>query len=176
MEHAGVSVSVHETAPTDWKYINEGGATIVFAYIGVGHPIFAGTVLRLRKVANDQPGLGSPDEPEDPTVAFQSKVIASLIPTANLPALETVSLHPTWLESLAAVVEQARPITRRNQDAIDTTRFKGVLATNLTPAAGISFEIKVCCSRNPLSQRPDSRHSQNGVSFPIPNTSRPAPA
>src|SRR5258708_6482561 len=38
-----------KTSPSDWKYVSEGGATIVFSYAGPPHPDFAHTVLRLRK-------------------------------------------------------------------------------------------------------------------------------
>lgn len=37
------------TSPSDWKYVSEGGATIVFSYVGPPRPDFKRTVLRLRK-------------------------------------------------------------------------------------------------------------------------------
>jgi len=139
---ASHSLNVVQTAPTDWKYVNEGGATIVFAYTGPPHPIFTGNVLRLRKIALGQGGLGSPNEPEDPTIAFQNQVIARLVPLTSLPNLQTVHVSREWLESLAQVAHQARPVTRQNKDIIDTSRSKGVLGTNLIAVSGISVEIK----------------------------------
>ena len=40
---------VGDTSPHDWKYVSEGGSTIVFSYAGPPHPHFDGTALRLRK-------------------------------------------------------------------------------------------------------------------------------
>lgn len=49
-ETVSANVDISDTKVTDWKYVAEGGATIVFAYIGPLHPLFTGTVLRLRKI------------------------------------------------------------------------------------------------------------------------------
>jgi inositol-pentakisphosphate 2-kinase len=123
--------------------VNEGGATIVFSYAGPSHPTFSGKVLRLRKTLRGHPGNGKPDEPDDPSIAFQNKVISRLISPANLPELVALRLSPSWLASLAQVAEEARPISRRAKDHLDTSRSKGVLATNLIENPGLSVEIKV---------------------------------
>jgi inositol-pentakisphosphate 2-kinase len=43
------------TSPSDWKYVSEGGATIVFSYVGPPRPEFRRTVLRLRKSVTQPP-------------------------------------------------------------------------------------------------------------------------
>jgi len=43
------------TSPSDWKYVSEGGATIVFSYAGPPRPDFKRTVLRLRKSVTHPP-------------------------------------------------------------------------------------------------------------------------
>lgn len=49
MAETAFSLDISDTKLSDWKYVAEGGATIVFAYIGSQHPLFTGKVLRLRK-------------------------------------------------------------------------------------------------------------------------------
>ena len=138
--------SVLHTNPSDWKYVSEGGATIVFSYAGSPHPKFDGTVLRLRKISshaqsdNDESGA---DEQDDPTVEYQSKCIEKLIPSQYLPRLETVGLDRAWLETLAALYDSARPEDRRENDAINLERKKGVLATDLVGGNWLAVEIKV---------------------------------
>ncbi|OSD08524.1 hypothetical protein PYCCODRAFT_1441388 [Trametes coccinea BRFM310] len=48
-EPASDTPRVEDTSPLDWKYVAEGGSTIVFSYAGPPRPQFDGTVLRLRK-------------------------------------------------------------------------------------------------------------------------------
>ena len=43
------------TSPSDWKYVSEGGATIVFSYAGPPRSDFKRTVLRLRKSVTHPP-------------------------------------------------------------------------------------------------------------------------
>ena len=85
-------ISVTDTSPQDWKYISEGGATIVFSYTG-DNPLFNGTVLRLRKTADPQsdatqafdadvatgcsglPPVYPQDDFDDPMLEFQNTVM-----------------------------------------------------------------------------------------------------
>lgn len=172
------SVDVTGTNPTtDWKYLNEGGATIVFSYVGPEHPNFSGNVLRLRKspVGAASPSHPPVDEPDDPSVAFQSKVISRLLPSSILPTLHVVSVSPAWLQSLGTAAEQSRPISRRNSDQLDSTRTKGVLTTNLIEPPGLSLEIKVCFSALSFACGEEMLlNSRNGAFFPIPDMSPPS--
>ncbi|KAJ1309166.1 hypothetical protein OPQ81_004837 [Rhizoctonia solani] len=46
---------ISTTSPKFWKYISEGGATIVFSYRGPHHEVFSHSVVRLRKAVRDIP-------------------------------------------------------------------------------------------------------------------------
>lgn len=132
---------VDSTSPSDWKYVNEGGATIVFSYIGPRHPTFSGKVLRLRKSSSEHP-QGPQDNADDPSIAFQRRVTSRLIPSQNLPSLDAICLQRTWLEALESLTSSARPLSRRAKDRLDTSRSKGVLATDLVGGLGMAVEIK----------------------------------
>ena len=156
---------IADTLPQDWKYVSEGGATIVFSYTGPPNPRFDETVLRLRK--STVPALAAPtlpshasdldgstwvpdaglvtpeDEPDDPMIEYQQKCMERLIPREHLPRLESVRVDGPWLEALAALHELARPVDRREKDQIDVLRRKGVLATDLVGGEGLAVEIKV---------------------------------
>ncbi|KAJ7749519.1 inositol-pentakisphosphate 2-kinase [Mycena maculata] len=136
--------SLTDTLPTDWSYLSEGGATIVFSYKGPSNPSFNGTVLRLRKRV-----LGSEDEDHhseiDFTIDFQKEIIERLIPRAHLPRLVPVVVGEdagTWLEALAAACEPHRPAERRRTDHIDVKSSNAVLATDLVGGQIIAVEIK----------------------------------
>lgn len=141
------------TAPSDWQYVSEGGATIVFSYKGPEHPVFTGTVLRLRKTGLDHipPSDGSLErdvvvdfeEPDDPTISFQHRVTSKLIPPTFLPRLEAVRVDRSWLENLRSSSDKDRPLERKKKDTIDTSHRKAVLATDLVGGEGWSVEIKV---------------------------------
>ncbi|KAF8163415.1 inositol-pentakisphosphate 2-kinase [Crassisporium funariophilum] len=147
---------IQHTRPSDWKYVSEGGATIVFSYRGLPHPHFDGTVLRLRKAIVpatesrsrkvssdlDQTELDFKDEPDDPTIEYQTKCMERLIPPAHLPRLETVRLNRSWLDELVMLQNTVRPEERREKDGIDLNRKKGVLATDLVGGNWLAVEIK----------------------------------
>ena len=80
-----------QTKPPNWKYVSEGGATIVFSYAGPSHPDFDGTVLRLRKstlpaegsqkkAASVVPTQPTDGEPDDPIIEYQAMCMQKLIP------------------------------------------------------------------------------------------------
>ncbi|KAI0647391.1 inositol-pentakisphosphate 2-kinase [Trametes meyenii] len=154
---------IAETAPHDWKYVAEGGSTIVFSYAGPPHADFDGTALRLRKRPVPQTGEGNKDaeqrqqsrkgggeedgedaegEPDDPTIVFQRRVIEQLVPREHLPRLDAVRVDRAWLQELADAMEGLRPPERRAKDRIDTQKRKAVLATDLVGGEGWAVEIK----------------------------------
>ncbi|KAF8636730.1 hypothetical protein AX17_003533 [Amanita inopinata Kibby_2008] len=140
-------LNVAETQPNDWKYVSEGGATIVFSYSGPPNPIFDGTVLRLRKCRINSAGDTSQanlngEEPDDPIIEYQEKCMTRLIPPVHLPLLQAVSLEKEWAESMASLHDTSRRNERRIKDAIDNTRSKAVLATDLVGGDWIAVEIK----------------------------------
>jgi len=144
--------NILQTKPANWKYVSEGGATIVFSYAGPSHPEFDGTVLRLRKsILPAEGGKGVPvvpteaanEEPDDPTIDYQTKCMQRLIPPEHLPRLQTVQLDHLWLGELAKLQNSVRPEERRKKDGIDLKRKKGVLATDLVGGNWLAVEIKV---------------------------------
>ncbi|KAG9018146.1 Inositol-pentakisphosphate 2-kinase [Tulasnella sp. 427] len=161
---------VSTTHVHDWSYVSEGGATIVFSYSGPPSKEFTGTVLRLRKITADPPpkeiykplelaeGIDQAssedddgydtsssedeDEPDDPTIAFQSRITSKLIPPQHLPRLEPAKLKRHFLERLAKKGDKKRPQSRKDVDMIDTRKKKGVIATDLIGVTGWAVEIK----------------------------------
>lgn len=140
---------IRHTNPSNWKYVSEGGATIVLSYAGPPHPKFDGTILRLRKIPVTLPTpkeLAQSDneyERDDPIIEYQSKCIERLIPPQYLPRLETVVLDRSWLEALVALHDSARPEERRKRGGINLEKKKGVLATDLVGGNWLAVEIKV---------------------------------
>ncbi|KAI8989753.1 inositol-pentakisphosphate 2-kinase [Trametes punicea] len=150
--------NIEQTSPHDWKYISEGGSSIVFSYAGPPRPQFDGTALRLRKrpvpareeqCAQVGEGLrvtaeeeDPAEDPDDPTIVFQRTVIERLLSPAHLPRLHAVRVGRAWLDELAAIAEPLRPLERRAVDRIDTDRRKAVLATDLVGGDGWAVEIK----------------------------------
>ena len=148
------ALDVTSTALTHWKYISEGGSSIVFSYTGPSSAEFDRTALRLRKaphgalmepLSDDQQIAGDPD---DPTIVFQCEVIERLLPEEFLPRLEAVHVSRMWLEGLAQLTEEKRPAERRAKDAIDTRKRKAVLATDLVGGKGFAVEIKASLSHS----------------------------
>lgn len=141
-------INISSSKPEDWKYVSEGGATIVFSYIGHSNAQFDNTVLRLRKATVPYQvitpdGISLHDEPDDPMVEYQSKCVARLVPQDHLPRLQTVRLDRAWLESLYHLHNGRRPESRINKDGIDFSKSKGVLATDLVGGDWLAVEIKV---------------------------------
>ncbi|KAI0934580.1 hypothetical protein AcV5_006377 [Taiwanofungus camphoratus] len=133
--------SVTKTLPEHWRYIAEGGATIVFSYAGPPDARFDHTVLRLRKVTGHDLFPRS-EKSVDAEIIFQRAVIQRLLPVRYLPRLESTSIDKEWLVKLASLCEEWRPVERRNKDQIDVDRKKAVLATNLVGGNGWTVEIK----------------------------------
>ncbi|TFY60388.1 hypothetical protein EVJ58_g5186 [Rhodofomes roseus] len=115
---------VSQTATEDWRYIAEGGSTIVFSYNGPVHSSLDNKVLRLRKISISQ------------------RVILRLVPDESLPHLEVVKVEKKWLRLLADAAEANRPEVRRAEDRIDWDRETAVLADNLIGGSGLAVEIK----------------------------------
>ncbi len=143
--------SITATLPSHWKYISEGGATIVFSYIGPPNPDFDGMVLRLRKSGVQTPVLekqafgtvAEEEAPDDSSIVFQETCMKRLIPSVHLPKLQSVQVEKAWLEELSRAHQKDRPLQRTASGGIDTTKSKAVLATDLVGGSGLAVEIKV---------------------------------
>jgi inositol-pentakisphosphate 2-kinase len=138
-----MAISLSQTSPSDWKYISEGAATVVFSYNGSHHPILTGRVLRLRKTPRE--GHGPPRHPvsDDNPVAFQQCVVSRLLDPSYLPDLQTIPLQADWVEALSIHHESFRPQERRNTSVIDCSRQTGVLAPDLIGGLSCAVEVKV---------------------------------
>ncbi|KAF7337935.1 Inositol-pentakisphosphate 2-kinase [Mycena venus] len=127
-----MSPSLTDTLPTDWAYISEGGANIVFVYQGLSSPFFDGTALRLRKRESTDKDKDEKDSTREiQSIEYQKKCLERLIPLVHLPRLELVvsaRLH--------------RALERREKDGIDVKLPRALLATNLVGGQGIAVEIK----------------------------------
>ena len=151
-------MDARSTSQNDWRYVSEGGATIVFSYVGPYDLNFTGTVLRLRKAPqseisqedllkqhdDDDEDIQYAAEEDDPSIDFQARIISRLIPEANLPRLESCRVGFPFLSSLSIVSRYVRPLERITRDSIDTRKRRAVLATDLVGAGsgGFSVEIK----------------------------------
>ncbi|KAK0229049.1 inositol-pentakisphosphate 2-kinase [Armillaria fumosa] len=142
--------SITATLPSHWKYISEGGATIVFSYVGPPNSDFDGMVLRLRKSGVQTPVLEKQtfgtvteeEEPDDSSIVFQETCMKRLIPSVHLPKLQSVQVEKAWLEELSRAHQQDRPLQRTASGGIDTTKSKAVLATDLVGGSELAVEIK----------------------------------
>ena len=146
-----ITVDVSLTSPADWKYISEGGSSIVFSYAGPASPYFTGTALRLRKTTASDGEVDLPhlddtsddEEPDDPTTVFQQRVSQRLIPADYLPRLLSVKVTESWLQELSDLSSEHRPETRKAKDDIAVKKTKAVLADDLVGGEGFVVEIKV---------------------------------
>jgi Inositol-pentakisphosphate 2-kinase len=137
-----MALRLSETSPAEWKYISEGGATIVFSYQGPCHPILTGKVLRLSKTPREGPLCVSDDNPQL-AVESQQKVISRLLSPSYLVDLQVVPLEAQWVEAFAVHHESSRPQERRSTSMINLTGRTGVLAPDLIGGLSCAVEIKV---------------------------------
>jgi hypothetical protein len=161
-----MAFSLSHTSPSEWKYISEGIATVVFSYNGPHHLIFTGRVLRLRKVPRE--GHGPPHfVSDDNPVAFQQTVVSRLLDPSYLPDLQTIPLQSDWVEALSIHHDSFRPQERRSASVIDCTRQTGVLASDLIGGLSCAVEVKVNNYHPPEVPVESFSKSQNGASYLI---------
>ena len=129
-------MTLSRTSPNDWKYISEGGATLVFSYRGPPHPILTGKVLRLKKASTSHAG-------DDNDVPFQQKIISRLVDPTYLVHLQIVPLETRWVEAFARHHESSRPLERRRTSTVDSSRHTAVLASDLVSDIPCAVEVKV---------------------------------
>ena len=147
-----MAVSLSCTSPAQWKYISEGGATIVFSYIGPHHAIFTGKALRLRKTSREEgPDKLHPVSGDQPdfSITFQQRIISRLLDSSYLPDLQVVALQAEWVEAFSSYHESFRPRGRRSISTIDYSRRTGVLAPDLIGGSYCAVEVKVNIHHHP---------------------------
>jgi len=147
-----MAISLSETSPAQWKYISEGGATIVFSYNGPHHPILTGKVLRLRKTPRKPEALRKLNPiSDDQGIIFQQKIISRLLDSSYFPELQVVALQAAWVEAFSVHHESFRPQKRRSVNMIDCSRRTGVLAPDLIGGSSCAVEVKV--NGHPIIQK-----------------------
>ena len=156
-----MAFSLSQTSPSEWKYISEGGANVVFSYNGLYHPILSGRVLRLRKASRER------HAPDDDLVAFQQNVVSRLLDPSCLPDLQTIPLQADWVEALSIHHESFRPQERRSTSVIDCSRPTGVLAPDLIGGLSCAVEVKVNYHYPPEVPIDSFSKSQNGAFYLI---------
>ena len=96
-----------ETAVSDWVYKAEGGAHIVFSYLG-SSSAYRGKVLRVRKSSLRT-------EREVVEAEWRDVLLRRIFPYQLLPNLKEVKVEGEWLHQLFCATAAARPKARRLQ-------------------------------------------------------------
>lgn len=108
------------TSATDWIYLAEGGAHVVFRYRGT-EPSLQGKVIRLVKVA----AVGEPDIALRET--WKYKLLPQIVPPNLLAQTTPTPINEQWARGVVTPTEMLRPTARRAEtkgplaDVIDYT-------------------------------------------------------
>ncbi|KAL7283657.1 hypothetical protein ACG7TL_003093 [Trametes sanguinea] len=184
-EPASDTPRVEDTSPLDWKYVAEGGSTIVFSYAGPPRPQFDGTVLRLRKrplsahaeaqaqaegahrapsQPQPQPQSSSTNKDEDP-VPTPAPAADQAPPSLASPAAET--------DPDAAAAATAATAAAANDEEPDdpTIVFQRTVIERLLPRAHLPRLAAVHVARPWLAQlaahaeplRPPERRTRDAI-------------
>lgn len=142
-------LSLSNTSPGDWRYVAEGGASIVFSYTGPADHRFGGTVLRLRKATHDfvkdsAAELLPTKDVDDLFIPIHQRVMLRLVPEGYLPQLRSARVEREWLMRLDQLSANQRPLDRLRTDRIDISRHNAILVADLVGTAEWTVEIKVC--------------------------------
>lgn len=95
------AVNVDKTPITDWHYVAEGGANIVFGYHGKD-AMFIGRAIRI-------PKSGSIPDEEALADRWREDLLSRLLPSRFLVRSERVTLDWMWFNELCRQVEEDRP-------------------------------------------------------------------
>lgn len=142
-----------DTQPSDWAYIAEGGAHIVFSYRGRSET-YATRALRARKPSATAEPLVQAEE-NDVCDRWRRNILPKLLPWQLLTTFSDVILEERWYKELLAMVDVVRPAQRKlTTDLTAKGNRTGVLLEDLTSsedangAIAVAIEIKV---RYPVS-------------------------
>lgn len=131
------------TPASDWAYLAEGGAHVVFRYVG-DEPSLQGRALRLQKVAKK----GTPDIAV--RLAWSDKLLPMIVPPPLLPETTPVALKEDWTRALVTPCETLRQSSRRAEGPldhiVDYSRPAQIMDNLTAPIPGekvLSLEIKV---------------------------------
>lgn len=161
------------TPTTDWHYVAEGGANLVFGYHGT-NKLYKGRALRIPKPSEK-------DEMES-TRIWREELLPRLLPKAYLADGEQVVLDSAWISGLLEQSKGARPPVRIESDqGVWPDTVKALLMTDLRTGRRVesqnvlAIEIKVRTAGH-IRMTGADRCSQSGGLRLHPNTSfRPKP-
>jgi hypothetical protein len=166
-------LDLSSTQPSDWSYVQEGGANVVLRYTGLSPSPLSRYIIRLRKK-----GLRQPTEDAD----FIDTVVSRLLPfplSARSMLVDVPSAE--WLDQLAKRVEEQALSSGTNRlggGIVETQTSHVTLVEDMIGTDGISIEIKVGHRISPMSHfltTKQSTHSPNGASSLRHPASRPSP-
>ena len=152
---AQIQSLIRSSPTTDWTYLAEGGAHLVFSYCG-NEPSIQNKVLRIRKT-HLEPRSGNdtgakPGRYECARNYLATTITPSLVPPELLPMECKVTLNAEWVHELERGSLDLRPKERissrrypsNHQHSTSPTSFQASLVENLLGGEGdIAIEIKV---------------------------------
>ncbi|KAF8310583.1 hypothetical protein DL93DRAFT_2169626, partial [Clavulina sp. PMI_390] len=145
-------IDLRGTTADDWRYVSEGGATIVFAYVGTPHQSLDGMVLRLRKA---------------PLGELQQIVL----PTHSKATYNSDHPPAATAEAEAAEGEEDDWELYESEPDDATIAFQSCVTSKLVPPeflprllpARVSLSLLSALSRAPCSARPPERVLRDAI-------------
>lgn len=134
-----------ETAASDWSYIGEGGAHVLFAYHGLVAS-WKNRVLRIRK------RQANPDDNAQQALwKWRSELLPRLLPTADLLLQQKVHVEGSWLRQVVDAAKGERSEGRIAENALeeleelgDVSVMDNAIGSASTPGTRtLALEIKV---------------------------------
>jgi hypothetical protein len=141
------------TTTSDWHYIAEGGANLVFGYHGPSDK-FRNKALRIPKTPAQDISAGASES--EVSESWRQDLLPKLLAKKYLPDTEVVSLDASWVDRLLQESHSARPDTRIETNPQPSLLIQAVQATLMTDLRGgssnpdvtvLAIEIKVCSSQ-----------------------------
>jgi hypothetical protein len=132
-----------QTLPTDWQYKAEGGAHLIYTYVG-GSSEFKGKVLRVRKTSAVKHDT---DTTNALRTEWRENGLARVMPSEFLLQSEEVFLRSEWVAELLKLADGHRPAVRKVKD-IDVstlgTVVRAYLMEDLMGSSSDSGETSFC--------------------------------
>ncbi|KAK8858699.1 hypothetical protein IAR55_002928 [Kwoniella newhampshirensis] len=102
-----------ETTVSDWAYVAEGAAHIVFGYRG-SIPAYTGKVVRFRKPTTiSTPAANGESEHQRLLRVWRQDLLHKLLPAHLLASAEEVCVHQQWFKDLLDHADEVRPQARK---------------------------------------------------------------
>lgn len=149
--------TLSRSTTSEWTYLAEGGAHLVFAYRGAS-PLLSNKVLRIRKeniASSSSPSSTTGGSFEVARQYLASSVIPTLVPADLLPSESRLAVRGKWAQQLEQATLDVRPESRLSTpassvaqgdlvDPRDDSLVEVSLVENLLGGEGdLAIEIKV---------------------------------